>query len=244
MPSYEAVFRPIQQSDPGKPFVVAQLGQSMDGRIATVTGASRYINGSAALDHLHRLRARVDAVIVGVGTVIADDPQLTVRRVKGPTPTRVIIDPRGRVPAGARCLCDGAAPVLIVTACGRQEPQAARAAAVPLPLYGGQFDPHQIVAALAARGFRRLLVEGGAKTVSSFIAAGAVDRLHLLVAPVIIGSGVSGLNLPPIATLEEALRPHMVAHPLPSGDVLFDCDLRGQRADKSARPLKVLSQAP
>ncbi|MEL6128139.1 MAG: RibD family protein, partial [Pseudomonadota bacterium] len=82
----------------GEPVVVAQLGQTLDGRIATVTGASKYINGHSALDHLHRLRAHVDAVVVGVGTAIADDPQLTVRRVDGQSPARVVIDPRGRMP--------------------------------------------------------------------------------------------------------------------------------------------------
>src|SRR5690554_2848286 len=74
---------------PGRAIVIAQIGQSLDGRIATPTGQSRYINGACALDHLHRLRAQADAVLVGVGTVIADDPALTVRRVEGKNPARV-----------------------------------------------------------------------------------------------------------------------------------------------------------
>ena len=225
MSQYEAAFSPIAQSDPQKAFVIAQLGQSLDGRIATVTGASRYINGPAALDHLHRLRAEVDAVIVGVGTVIADDPQLTVRRVEGATPVRVIIDPHGRAPAEARCLTDGFGPVIRVT-CETSSCAATSADVITLPLYGNAFDPHQIVAALMQRGLRRLLVEGGARTVSSFIAARALDRLHVLLAPIIIGSGKTGLNLPPISTLTHALRPRMQAHPLPGGDALLDCELR------------------
>ena len=80
---------------------VGQIGQSLDGRIATPTGHSHYINGPAGLDHLHRLRALVDAVLVGVGTAIADDPQLTVRRVAGPNPARVVLDPK-RPPARQR----------------------------------------------------------------------------------------------------------------------------------------------
>ena len=76
-----------------EPVVIGQLGQSLDGRIATPTGASKYINGKEALAHLHRIRAKVDAVIVGVGTAIADDPQLTTRHVPGPSPVRVVIDP-------------------------------------------------------------------------------------------------------------------------------------------------------
>src|SRR3954471_8792458 len=87
-----------------RPFVVAQLGQSLDGRIATLTGDSKYANRSAALDHLHRARAHVDAVVVGVGTGISDDPLLTVRRIEGRNPARVVIDPDGRLPVGAKCL--------------------------------------------------------------------------------------------------------------------------------------------
>ena len=97
-----------------RPFVVAQLGQSLDGRIATPTGASRYINGSCALDHLHRLRAHVDAVIVGVGTVIADDPALTVRRVEGRNPARVFIDPNGRLPRDAKCVASDCADRYVI----------------------------------------------------------------------------------------------------------------------------------
>src|SRR5262249_27646232 len=79
--------------------VVAQIGQSLDGRIATVSGHSKYINGATGLAHLHRLRSLVDAVVVGIGTALADDPQLTVRLVQGPNPARVVIDPKRRLPA-------------------------------------------------------------------------------------------------------------------------------------------------
>jgi diaminohydroxyphosphoribosylaminopyrimidine deaminase / 5-amino-6-(5-phosphoribosylamino)uracil reductase len=96
-----SIFEPFASGTLQRPFVVAQLGQSLDGRIATVTGDSKYINGEAALDHLHAIRAHVDAVVVGIGTVIADDPQLTVRRAEGRNPARVIIDPRGRLPHDA-----------------------------------------------------------------------------------------------------------------------------------------------
>ena len=104
----------------GEPaFVIAQLGQSLDGRVATATGKSRYINGPEAIRHLHRLRALCDAVVVGVGTVIADDPQLTVREVQGPCPARVVIDPNFRLPDCARMLGDGAAPIYAVQSVDR-----------------------------------------------------------------------------------------------------------------------------
>jgi riboflavin-specific deaminase-like protein len=214
----------LRETPGDRPFVVAQLGQSLDGRIATPTGESRWINREAALDHLHRLRAAVDAVIVGVGTVIADDPLLTVRRVPGSNPVRVIIDPNGRLPAQARCLAEDGTRRLVIRGNGGSAPRGAES--IALDPDGAIFSPHAIVAALHARGLRCLLVEGGAWTISSFIDAGAVDRLHVLVAPMILGSGKTGLSLAPIARIDQALRPPTCVHVLPDGDVLFDCDLR------------------
>lgn len=207
------------------PLVIGQLGQSLDGRIATPTGASKYINGSEALCHLHRIRAEVDAVIVGVGTAIADDPQLTTRHVEGPSPVRVVIDPNRRMPDGLRMLTDGAAPVLVVTCPGRGVPAAA--GAIELECDGaGSIPPREIVAALARRGLRRLLVEGGAETLARFLNAGVIDELHLMVAPVVLGSGKTGLNLAPIAGLDEALRPMVRTMRFKDGDMLCMCDMR------------------
>ncbi len=213
-----------------RPFVVAQLGQSLDGRIATPTGESRWINRGAALDHLHRLRASVDAVVVGIGTVVADDPLLNVRRVEGRHPARVVIDPTGRLPLDSKCLLDDGVRRIVV----RNDD----AAGVPpgievirLSGVGQPMSPRAIVDALFALGFKRLLIEGGAWTVSSFIDAGVVDRLHVLVAPMILGSGKTGLELRPIASLSEARRPVTNVHVLADGDILFDCDLRTNYGD-------------
>lgn len=222
------MFAPILNAPVDRPFVVAQLGQSLDGRVATLSGESHWINGPAALDHLHRLRAHVDAVVVGVGTIVADDPQLNVRRVDGPQPVRVIIDPRGRLPASARCLTVGDKPCVIVSDRERPVPTGAEMLIVT-PSSEGRLAPSAIVQALFARGLTKILVEGGAATVSDFIAAGMIDRLHILVAPMILGSGIQGLSLPPIGNLAEALRPETAVHVLDGGDVLFDCDLRHQR---------------
>jgi diaminohydroxyphosphoribosylaminopyrimidine deaminase/5-amino-6-(5-phosphoribosylamino)uracil reductase len=210
---------------PGEPVVIAQLGQTLDGRIATVTGASQYISGREALKHLHRLRASVDAVVVGVGTAIADDPQLTVRHVEGPSPRRVVIDPQGRMPAGLRMLTDGAGPVLSICGPKAATPEGVEALRLA-PDSEGRFEPADIVAALAARGLRRILVEGGAETLARFLDAGSVDLLHVLVAPMILGSGKPGIRLRPVERLSDALRPRTVVHVLPDGDVLFACDLR------------------
>jgi diaminohydroxyphosphoribosylaminopyrimidine deaminase / 5-amino-6-(5-phosphoribosylamino)uracil reductase len=209
------------------PFVIGQLGQSLDGRVATSTGKSRYINGPEGICHLHRLRALVDAVVVGVGTVAADDPQLTVREVDGPSPSRVVIDPNFRMPPAARLIGGGAQVFAVQAAPGSRPPGVEP---IIIAGSGGWIDPGKIVRALAERGFRRILVEGGAKTVSAFLAAGALDRLHLSVAPVFIGAGPVGLNLPPIDKMAEALRPAAAATYRLGSDTVFDCALQLTRS--------------
>ena len=230
---WRAMLDPIRHAPAGRPFVVAQLGQSVDGRIATLSGESRWINGDGALDHLHRLRACVDAVVVGIGTAVADDPLLNVRRgVVGRNPARVVIDPSGRLPVTARCLAGDGARRLIVSAAGDA---LGKASALPgvetiaCPRVEGRLAPPAIVAALSALGLHRILIEGGAWTVSAFMDAGMVDRLHMLIAPVILGSGKPGLTLEPIDRLAQARRPAARIHVLGETDVLFDCDLRSDR---------------
>lgn len=214
----------IREAPAERPFIVAQLGQSLDGRIATVSGESQWINNASALDHLHRLRAAVDAVMVGIGTVLADDPSLNVRRVPGRNPARVVIDPAGRLPAGAKCLADDGQRRVVLR--GVSAPVPAGVEELVVARVNGLLPPHEIAAALHRRGLGRVLLEGGAATISTFIDAGAVDRLHVLVAPMILGSGKTGLSLKPISRLADALRPPADVHVLADGDVLFDCDLK------------------
>ncbi len=210
-------------------FVIGQLGQSLDGRIATPTGVSKYINGHEALCHLHRIRAEVDAVIVGIGTAIADDPQLTTRPVEGPNPVRVVIDPNGRLPDNLTMLHDDAAPVLVITAPGGAVPAGSQALELACES-GGNIPPETIIGALAARGMRRLLVEGGAETLARFLNAGAIDELHLMVAPIVLGSGKTGLNLTPISELDEAMRPLVRTMRFKDGDMLCMCDMQMSNA--------------
>lgn len=203
-------------------YLIGQLGQSMDGRIATHTGDSKYINGRSGLRHLHRLRALADAVVVGVATAIADDPLLDVRFVEGVSPARVVIDPRGRLPATARLLRgDGARRILIVGLDAR--PACADGIEIHrLPLIDGRFALDDLIGLYGDLGFRRVLIEGGSSTISGLIAAGRLDRLHLIVAPVILGSGYPGLSLPPIDRVADALRPRVTCHAL-EGEMLWDC---------------------
>jgi riboflavin-specific deaminase-like protein len=222
------IFEPLRVGTVDEMVVVGQIGQSLDGRIATPTGHSKYINGPAGLDHLHRLRSLVDAVVVGVGTALADDPQLTVRRVAGPHPARVVLDPNGRLPASAKMLVNDGVRRLLVTAEGTQCAPASEAEVLTLPATHGRIAPHAILASLAERGLRRVLIEGGPNTVSSFLTAGCLDRLHVVVAPIILGAGRASLILPPIERADQALRMPIRAHQL-DDEVLFDCDLSIQR---------------
>jgi diaminohydroxyphosphoribosylaminopyrimidine deaminase / 5-amino-6-(5-phosphoribosylamino)uracil reductase len=225
---WASIFGPLREA-PGGRAVVGQIGQSLDGRIATPTGHSHYINGPAGLDHLHRLRALVDAVAVGAGTVRADNPQLTVRRVAGPSPVRVMIDPRGTLAGDARVFADDGIRRIVLTAADAMPNLPAGVEVVKIALRDGALSPRIMIDALAERGLRRVLIEGGAQTVSRFLAAGCLDRLHIVAAPVIFGSGPAGISLPPIARADEAMRVPVRIHRL-DDEVLFDCDVSRQRA--------------
>jgi riboflavin-specific deaminase-like protein len=225
---WDKLFEPLRTGTIDELVVVGQIGQSLDGRIATVTGHSHYINGPAGLAHLHQLRALVDAVVIGVGTALADNPQLTVRRVVGPNPARVVIDPRGRLTGSARIFASDGARRLVLSAEGIRCKVPSEVEVVALPATGGGIAPADILAALAERGLRRILIEGGAETVSRFLGAGCLDRLHVMVAPIILGSGRASFALPPIDRADQAMRIPVRSIQL-DGDLLLDCDLSTQR---------------
>ncbi len=210
-------------------FVLAQVGQSLDGRVSTPAGDSRDISGTDGLAHLHRCRALVDAVLVGVGTVKADDPRLSVRMVEGPDPVRVVVDCRSELTGDEGIFGDGGAPVILLQASSAPRRTYKGAEVVRLPLRASGLDPLDILNALEERSLKRILVEGGARTIARFIDHGLIDRLHVAVAPVIIGSGPMGISLSPIARLSEAHRPRTDIYALGT-DVLFDCQLRPAEA--------------
>lgn len=217
----------------GPRLAIGQIGQSLDGRICTDSGDSHYVNGDAALTHLHRLRALVDCVLVGVGTVVADRPRLTVRRVAGPDPVRAVLDPAGRAPADASPLApDDDAPRTLHLVGAEALPGLPAAAPhvqrLAVPTAADGVEPAAVLDVLAAAGCGRVLVEGGAATLSRFVAADALDRLHVLVAPLLIGSGRAGLDLPPVGRLRDARRPPMRRFDL-GADVLFDVALSADR---------------
>ena len=222
----ELLFEECYRSIAGRPrLVLAQTGQGLDGRIATRTGHSHTINGPPGLDHLHRLRALVDVVVIGCGTAVLDNPRLTTRRVRGPDPVRVVIDPSGRTPREARILTDGEAPTIVITRPGIPvsglHPSVRH---IELAPSADGFGPQRILDALRELGLDRVLIEGGPTTVSRFIDAGCVDELHVMVAPLILGSGRSGFELEPIDRIEQALTLTARSYRLGS-DVLFACRL-------------------
>ena len=223
-----SLFGPLQAGKVDHMTVVGQLGQSLDGRIATHTGHSKYINGPAGLAHLHRLRAVVDAVVVGIGTALADDPLLTVRLAAGRHPARVVIDPNGRVPANARLFAEDGVRRIVITTEHAVLDLPSGVEILRLPSREGQLAPAEILQALARSGLTRILIEGGARTLSGFIKAGCLDRVHVIVAPIILGSGRAGFDLTPIEWIDQAMRPPVLIHLL-EGEVLFDCDLTAHR---------------
>lgn len=216
----------------GTPMVIAQVGQSLDGRVATVDGDARDLSSADGLAHLHRIRALVDAVVVGAGCVVADNPRLTVRNVTGRNPVRVAIDPNGCMPPDCNLLAPqgqtGARTILVQA---DDQPIRRGIETISLPRNSnGNLDPADILNALHARGLMTILIEGGATTIEYFIARKMVDRLHICIAPIIIGSGLPGLKLPHVSLLSQALRPRVISYDL-GQDVMFDCELLERRRE-------------
>src|ERR1700733_15581461 len=206
-------------------YVLGRLAQSLDGRIATASGSSHWISGQEDIVHTHRLRALFDAVVVGAGTVRADDPQLTTRECEGPSPVRVVLDTDRRLDARYRVFREAPETLLLCALDAAGEDCIGQAPVLRLPRAREGLDIAAVLAALAARGLRRVFVEGGGITVSRFLAAGALDRLHVTIAPLLLGGGVPSVVLPPAASLAEALRFDWTVHRL-GADLLLDIPLR------------------
>ncbi|OFW19811.1 MAG: hypothetical protein A3H97_14925 [Acidobacteria bacterium RIFCSPLOWO2_02_FULL_65_29] len=235
------LYLPICGATRTRPITVGHLGQSLDGFIATHAGDSQYVTGRENILHLHRLRALCDAIIVGAGTVAADDPQLTTRHVPGPSPLRVIFDPTRGLGDNYRVFSDGSAETLYV--CGRSltrpdESHFGRARLVAIDDHEEGVDVADVVHLLRDRGCARIFIEGGGVTVSTFLEAGLLDRLQIAIAPLIIGDGRPAIRLEPRAVLGDCHRPRYRVFRM-GGDVLFDCDLSAPDDNPSAAPADV-----
>jgi diaminohydroxyphosphoribosylaminopyrimidine deaminase / 5-amino-6-(5-phosphoribosylamino)uracil reductase len=178
----------------GTPFVYLKVAMTADGKIATRAGLSRWITGPEARGLVHELRRGCDAVLTGIGTVLADDPELTVRNVPlggARPPLRVVLDSRLRIPAGARLL-DGEPPALVLTTrgCDRARADELRRRGVEVIELGerdGRIDLQEALGEMGSRGVASLLVEAGPAVCGSFIGSSLVDRLLLFVAPKVFG---------------------------------------------------------
>ena len=190
----------------GLPFVTLKAAMTLDGRLAAAGGDSKWITSITARRQAHRLRAQTDGILVGVGTVLTDDPELTVRLVRGADPTRIVIDPKARTPLSARILAKGQAGVMIaVDETGDEDMRsrmralkAAGAEVVEIPRKDGLMDLSSLLVLLGQRGMMRILVEGGANVFTYFLKHAIFDKIIFIYAPKILtGDDAIGLTVGP-----------------------------------------------
>lgn len=204
----------IRHITTGLPYVTMKTAQGIDGRIATASGESKWITGPAARKIVHAMRAEHDAIMVGTGTVKADNPSLTVRGVRGRNPVRVIVDGRLEIPPDSRVIADGLAPTIIATAAPPDHPKifALKRDGVELihcaGITGGKVDLEFLMRALGSRGIMSVLLEGGGGMNGAMLRAGLVSRAVFFTAPLIIGgrNSVPSVGGPDILSLSDAVR--------------------------------------
>lgn len=227
------LYAPVARRDIGL-VTIGQIGQSLDGRVATVSGDARDVSGPDGLAHLHRLRALCDAVVIGARTAIHDNPRLTVRLCSGPSPARVVIDPRCRLPDDTPMFREDGVRRIVVQGADRPRPPGVEVITLP-PCENGRLQPGRILAGLREAGLHTVLIEGGAITIANFLEAGLLTRLQIAVAPLLIGAGPQGFSSSrPVPRLTDAIRPATRVFNMGS-DILFDCALAPE-AERAIAP--------
>jgi len=216
-----------------QPRVTVKFAQTLDGRIATSTGDSKWISSAQSLRFAHTLRAQHDAILVGIGTVVADNPQLTVRLVKGDSPVRVIVDSRLRIPLNSILLSDDNNGQTLIATTRRPSQSKVRriqnlgveVLQLPLASGGTGVNLRALIKELGRRGIRSVLVEGGSAIITSLLKARLVDRLVVVVAPKMVGRGVESIGDLGIKQLRNAIQFSAVKVRRLGPDVVFDAKL-------------------
>lgn len=220
----------------GLPFVTLKLAQTLDGRIAAPGGSSRWVTGEAARQRVHQLRSEADAVLVGTNTVLADDPQLTVRLVEGRDPLRIVLDGRLRIPPTAKVFSDGHAVLVTTEESAREHARELKERGLEtwtFPGIGGSEGVRLVLARAGRAQITSLLVEGGGQVAASLLKAGMVDRLAVFIAPRILGGGVAGIGDLGIADLGQAVVLDHVEIERLGEDLLYLCTVRSVGWDAS-----------
>ena len=223
----------------GRPFVTLKFAQSIDGKIATATGHSRWISSERSRVYAHRLRSLHDAILVGSGTVAKDDPELTCRLVRGRDPLRVIVDSTLKIPLKARVLQEqDRARTIVFTGKGHDRKKMAALAGLGIEVKvagSRQVDLTALLEELGRRQVSSLLVEGGARLLTSFIRERLADRLIIISAPKIFGKGTDAIGDLSVKTVDQAisLDVRRVSHR--GEDIIVDARLPGVSAGKKTK---------
>lgn len=194
----------------GKPWVIGKWAMTLDGRIATRTGDSKWISNELSRARVHELRGRMDGIVVGIGTVLADDPKLTARPAGPRKPARIILDRQLRLPLTSQLVRTAReTPVLVVhqegaePAC-RQSLMDAGCSCLPIAATDPQMTVQEMLLELGRQRYTNILVEGGGKVLSSFFQAGEVDEVWTFISPKILGDGISPLVYPGSQLVQQA----------------------------------------
>ena len=197
----------------GMPLVTVKFAQTLDGRIATITGNSRWISSAESRRLAHKLRATNDAVMVGAGTILHDDPQLTVRLVKGRNPARIILDSGLRIPLASKVITSReAASTIVATTSRADKDKLSRLQSMGIEVVvtqedgAGKVDLKELLGMLGQRGISSVLVEGGSEVITSMLRLNLVDKLVIIVAPRIMGKGIEAVGELKINDVSKALK--------------------------------------
>jgi diaminohydroxyphosphoribosylaminopyrimidine deaminase/5-amino-6-(5-phosphoribosylamino)uracil reductase len=202
----------IKHRSTGLPFITVKFAQTLDGRIASATGHSRWISSPPSHKLAHKLRSHHDAILVGIGTIIKDNPQLTVRLVKGRNPRRIVLDSQLRVPSDAAVLMEQEKAKTIIATAGTPQERMATLEQMGIEVLTmpgderGNVDLRQLLKILGERDITSILVEGGAETITSFLRLNLADRLVVFTAPRIMGRGIEAVGELEIKEVERAIR--------------------------------------